>query len=247
MQSFDPSQLQILGRIHGPAEARSAVREAVATGIDVNVDLMFGLPRQTIDDALADLRSAIALEPAHLSWYQLTIEPKTEFARRPPQLPALDLRADIGERGAAVLHDAGFDRYEVSAYARAGKRCAHNLNYWRFGDYLGIGAGAHGKVTKDGRIMRTEKPKQPRLYLDRGEATIRAVPRGNVIGEFVMNALRLKEGVSHDAFTAATGMPFDAIAETVVKLVDWGLLRNDRLAATEHGYRHLDSVVAEFI
>ena len=166
VQSFDDGQLRSLGRIHDGGDAERAARAIGAAGFrEFNIDLMFGLTGQSVESALADLERAVALEPAHVSWYQLTIEPRTEFARRPPELPDPDTLADIAEAGQALLADRGYARYEVSAYARPGSRSRHNLNYWTFGDYLGIGAGAHGKLTRADGIVRTAKARQPRLYL----------------------------------------------------------------------------------
>ena len=163
-QSFSAAMLARLGRIHGPHETERAVAEARAGGFDnINLDLMYGLPEQSPDDALADLERAVALEPDHLSWYQLTIEPKTAFARHPPPTPNEDAIAAMETTGRALLEKAGYRRYEISAYARPGAECRHNLVYWTFGDYLGIGAGAAGKRRRGGETVRTGKPRQPRL------------------------------------------------------------------------------------
>ena len=196
-QSFDADRLRMLGRIHGPAEIGVAVAELAEAGIaNFNLDLMYALPEQTRDAALADLEAAIALRPAHLSHYQLTLEPGTAFFHRPPPLPddelSWQMQLDCQERLAA----AGFAHYEVSAYAQPGRQCRHNLNYWRFGDYLGIGAGAHGKVTVDGKVVRTEKPRSPRAYLEAGgrAGSRHEVETGELPFEFMLNALRLTEG-----------------------------------------------------
>jgi len=167
VQSFNPQHLQTLGRIHDREQAIQAVHQARAAGFDnINLDLMHGLPAQNGDDAMADLQQALALEPEHLSWYQLTIEPNTEFYKRPPQLPEDDTLAAIQERGFELLADAGFEHYEVSAFCRPGRASKHNGNYWEFGDYIGIGAGAHGKLTqRDGTIARTHKTRLPKDYL----------------------------------------------------------------------------------
>ena len=180
-QSFDAGMLRALGRIHGPGEIEAAVAELVAAGLDnFNLDLMYALPGQTRDGALADLEAAIALGPAHLSHYQLTLEPGTVFHRRPPVLPDDDLAFEMQLDCQARLAEAGYAQYEISAYARPGRQCRHNLNYWRFGDYLGIGAGAHGKATVDGAVIRTEKPRSPRAYLEGGgrHAAIRRTGAG---------------------------------------------------------------------
>ena len=249
-QSFDAAQLKGLGRIHSAAETRRAAAAVRSAGFDsFNIDLMYGLPRQTVDQALADLEQAIRLEPPHISWYQLTIEPKTEFAQRPPiGLPDDDRAVEIEEAGIDLLARHGYHRYEVSAFARDGHQCGHNLNYWRFGDYIGIGAGAHGKLTRpDGAIIRTSKAHQPRLYMRGATARANPVRPEDLPGEFMMNALRLTDGVELSSFEARTGLPATTIADPVTQLNDWGLMRADRLALTAHGYRHLDAVVARFL
>jgi len=248
-QSFDSDRLKVLGRIHGPDEIRDAARQAVASGMaNLNIDVMYALPHQDVDQALDDLEQAIGLEPTHISWYQLTIEPKTEFARRPPPLPDTELAADMEDAGVELLARHGYHRYEVSAYARDGRRCAHNLNYWRFGDYIGIGAGAHGKLSStDGAVVRTAKPNQPRLYQDGLDAAASRVAPADLPGEFMLNALRLTDGVETDLFEQRTGLAFDAVADRVAELVDWKLMRPDRLGLTPNGYRQLNGVVARFI
>lgn len=248
-QSFDDGQLKRLGRVHRANDTRRVAAAVAAAGFDsFNIDLMYGLPRQTAAAALADLEQAIALAPPHLSWYQLTIEPKTQFARRPPAgLPSSDETAAMEEAGLDLLARHGYQRYEVSAFARDGHQCAHNLNYWRFGDYAGIGAGAHGKHTAAGRVLRTAKPRQPRLFLAgcRGETT--PVPRRELAAEFLMNALRLTDGVDAALFPARTGLAPTAIADAWEELVEWGMARRDRLALTPCGYQQLDSVMARFL
>ncbi len=248
-QSFHPAQLKRLGRIHGADDIRRVAGQVAAAGFaSFNIDLMYALPGQTVKHALADLEQAIRLAPPHLSWYQLTIEPKTEFARRPPsRLPNCDQAAAIEDAGLELLARHGYRRYEVSAFARDGHRCAHNLNYWRFGDYMGIGAGAHGKLTAGTRVLRTAKPRQPRRYLAGERDTTTQVPSGDVGTEFMMNALRLTEGVATKLFAARTGLDFGVVEDTVAELVDWDLMRSDRLALTERGYRQLDGVVARFL
>ncbi|MCE2459488.1 MAG: radical SAM family heme chaperone HemW [Pseudomonadales bacterium] len=249
-QSFDAARLKVLGRIHGTDDIGNAAREAKSAAIpSLNVDLMYALPRQTVEEALDDLERAIRLEPDHISWYQLTIEPKTEFARRPPSgLPDTDRAAEIEEAGIALLASHGYERYEVSAFARDGHACAHNVNYWRFGDYAGIGAGAHGKVSgAKGDVIRTAKASQPRLYLDDGDGQANTVPQGELPGEFMMNALRLVDGVEHELFEARTGFGLDVIADKVAEVVDWGLMRTDRLALTGKGFQQLNGVVGRFL
>lgn len=249
-QSFDATQLEGLGRIHSAAETRRAAAAVRSAGFDsFNIDLMYGLPRQTVDQALDDLEQAIHLAPPHISWYQLTIEPKTAFAQRPPiGLPDNDQAVEIEDAGIDLLARHGYRRYEVSAFARDGHQCGHNLNYWRFGDYIGIGAGGHGKLTRpDGAIIRTSKAHQPRLYLRGTAGTAQAIERDDLPGEFMMNVLRLTDGVELASFEARTGLPATTITEPVAELRDWGLMRADRLALTAHGYRHLDAVVARFL
>ncbi len=248
-QSFDPLQLQRLGRIHGVEDVTRAVRAAQQGGFDnLNIDLMYGLPGQDPDGALDDLQRAIELAPNHLSWYQLTIEPKTEFARRPPVLPDEDALAAIEEAGRERLARHGFERYEVSAYARDNARCRHNLNYWTFGDYVGIGAGAHGKVTTGKRVIRTHKPRQPRLYLRDPAHTIeQTIDPGVLAGEFMLNALRLVDGVARETFQQRTGLPWSSVAATWAVTTDRGLTERDRIAATPLGLQHLDTLVQYFL
>ena len=249
-QTFDPTQLARLGRIHSASDTRDAAKAVKAADFaSFNIDLMYGLPEQTVDQALDDLTQAIRLAPPHISWYQLTLEPKTEFAQRPPAgLPDDDRAVEIEDAGLALLARHGYRRYEVSAFARRGHQCAHNLNYWRFGDYIGVGAGAHGKLTtSDGQVLRTAKASQPRLYLGDASGTDNPVAPGELAGEFMMNALRLVEGVEQSLFTARTDQPISTVSKTTAELADWGLMHSDRLALTAHGYRHLDAVVARFL
>lgn len=249
-QSFDATQLQRLGRIHSAEETRLAAAAVESAGFDsFNIDLMYGLPGQTVAQAIKDLEFAIRLEPPHISWYQLTIEPKTAFARRPPAgLPDNDEATEIEEAGVDFLARHGYGRYEVSAFARDGHQCAHNLNYWRFGDYIGIGAGGHGKLTTPGgAIIRTAKAHQPRLYMRCAPTTANPVDPDDLPGEFMMNALRLADGVDRASFQTRTGLCDATIAGTVAELIDWGLMRANRLALTAYGYRHLDAVVARFL
>lgn len=249
-QSFDAAQLERLGRIHSAEETCGAAAAVESAGFgSFNIDLMYGLPGQTVAQALEDLAFAVRLEPPHISWYQLTIEPKTAFAQRPPAgLPDDDEATEIEEAGVDLLARHGYRRYEVSAFARDGHQCAHNLNYWRFGDYIGIGAGGHGKLTTaDGAIVRTAKAHQPRLYMRGAPTTANPVDPDDLPGEFMMNALRLADGVDRASFEARTGLSDAMIARTVAELIDWGLMRADRLALTAYGYRHLDAVVARFL
>ena len=249
-QTFDSDRLNLLGRIHGSDDIGNAAREAKAAGVDsLNLDLMYALPDQTVAAALDDLVQAIRLEPDHISWYQLTIEPKTEFARRPPVgLPTVDRSCEIEEAGIELLERHGYRRYEVSAFATDGHVCAHNVNYWRFGDYMGIGAGAHGKFTNgDGEVVRTAKASQPRLYLDGVDGQAKRVQPDELPAEFMMNALRLVEGVEQGLFEVRTGLGFDVVADRVAELADWGLMHAGRLALTPSGFRQLNSVVLRFL
>ena len=209
VQSFDAQKLERLGRIHGPEEAKRAAH--LATGLNLrsfNLDLMHGLPDQTLEEALDDLRQAIALNPPHLSWYQLTIEPNTMYASRPPTLPDDDALWDIFEQGDQLLTAAGYQQYETSAYAKPGYQCQHNLNYWRFGDYLGIGCGAHGKLTQpDGQILRTVKTKHPRGYMQgRYMDKQHPVETEDLPFEFFMNRFRLLEAAPREEFGLYTGL-----------------------------------------
>ena len=247
-QSFDDAMLRRLGRIHGAADNERAAEAIRGAGFPAfNIDLMFGLPQQSMAQALDDLECAIALGATHVSWYQLTIEPKTAFARRPPKLPDHDARADMAEAGQALLARHGFRRYEVSAFGRDGEQARHNVNYWTFGDYRGIGAGAHGKVTERGRIVRTAKASQPARYLADQSSTDAVIAPSSLPAEFMMNALRLVEGVEEEAFAARSRLPFAAVRDEVGQLRQEGLMREGRLALTPLGYRHLDTVVARFL
>ena len=253
-QSFDAGQLATLGRIHSPDETRAATERVHKAGFEsFNIDLMYGLSKQTSADAVADLEQAIALDPPHISWYQLTIEPRTEFAGRPPPgLPDSDAAADIEAAGIDLLERHGYRRYEVSAWARPGHEARHNVNYWRFGDYLGIGAGAHGKHTSfaaDGRtaVLRTAKPSQPRRYLANHSANTALVASEQLAFEFMLNALRLTGGVEWDLFAARTGLSRVHLEPTVSELVEWDLMHSDRIALTAKGRTQLDAVVSRFL
>jgi len=251
-QSFQADKLERLGRIHDPDDIHRAVAVARSVGFErLNLDLMHGLPGQSVDDALADLSAALALAPGHVSWYQLTIEPKTVFARQPPILPADPVLAEIEAQGFAAFEEAGYARYEVSAFASESQQCRHNVNYWRFGDYLGIGAGAHGKRSNPRRnsIQRTVKPSQPSVYLNSDAHQLCSTleieaPQSPV--EFMMNALRLTHGVEESVFEQRTGLPLEHIAEVLKTLRADALMHPARLALTPRGFRFLDSVVALF-
>ena len=258
VQSFDDGCLARLGRIHSAGEAERAVKSAQDAGIDrLNLDLMYALPAQTLAMAEADIQHAIALQPGHISHYQLTLEPNTLFAAKPPQdIPDADSGWDMQERCQALLAQAGFAQYEVSAYARPGQQCAHNLNYWTFGDYLGIGAGAHGKITlgAEQRIMRRWKIKHPEAYL-RHAGTLSAIGGDETLEadrlpfDFMLNALRLLDGVPMHLFKARTGLSRDHIAAQLARGVANGWLEADpgHLRATEFGQRFLNDVIALFL
>ncbi len=252
VQSLDDAKLAALGRIHTADQALAAYELARAAGFhDINLDLMFGLPQQPLSAALDDLDRAIELDPEHISWYQLTLEPNTLFYRRPPPaLPDHDRLADMMQAGQARLAAAGYRRYEISAYARPGHRARHNYNYWTFGDYLGIGAGAHGKrsLPRAG-IRRTVKQRHPAAYLtDPMLHTERWVAAGELPLEFFLNTLRLIEGVPLESFARRTGVPLVEIAGPLYRARRRGLLHDDptRLRATELGLRFLDDLLALF-
>lgn len=252
VQSFNPEHLQVLGRIHDREAAESAIKAARAAGFDnFNIDLMHGLPGQTPEQALADLQTALAYEPAHLSWYQLTIEPNTEFFSRPPDLPDDDRLWEIVQRGSDYLRQHGFDDYEVSAWSQPRRESRHNLNYWTFGDYLALGAGAHGKVSlADGDILRYWKTRQPEAYLNRiGSRTsgTEAIALDERPLEFMMNALRLKQGVEERLYRERTGLPLSSVAVKLEELRKKGLLAQQRIQATEQGQRYLNSLLEQFL
>jgi oxygen-independent coproporphyrinogen-3 oxidase len=253
IQSFNDERLQALGRIHDSDQAISALEMALGIGFSsLNVDLMHGLPGQSTEEAIADLQNATAFRPPHLSWYQLTIEPNTAFHKRPPRLPAEHVLADIQSRGDVLLGSQGYGNYEVSAWALPGYRCHHNMNYWSFGDYLGIGAGAHGKITDPGlgEVQRRAKRRQPAAYLaaDNPLAERRILDAEDLVGEFMLNALRLVSGFDEALFSARTGLPLAVIETPLTELAGRGLLGLDEegIRATALGMRYLDSVVAEF-
>ncbi|RNE89079.1 radical SAM family heme chaperone HemW [Marichromatium sp. AB31] len=259
VQSLEAERLVALGRIHSPEEARAAVTMARAAGFDnLNLDLMFGLPGQTPSLARDDLEAALALAPEHLSYYQLSLEPGSAFHDDPPPLPDPDLVADIAAAGQERLAAAGLARYEVSAYARAGRRCRHNLNYWRFGDYLGIGAGAHAKLSRwrDGRVERVWREARladPEAYLGAApEALIaerRVLDADDLIVEFALNALRLVEGFAPADFVRATGLPVTRLAAPLERARALGLIEPDpaRVVPSARGRDFLDDLVGLFV
>jgi putative oxygen-independent coproporphyrinogen III oxidase len=258
IQSFDPRHLGTLGRIHDEREARRAIEHARAHFDNFNLDLMYGLPGQTVEEALSDVEQALAFDPPHLSCYHLTIEPNTWFHRFPPKLPDDDTTAAMQDAIEARLAAAGYDHYETSAYAKtvtAGSaRCAHNLNYWTFGDYLGIGAGAHGKLSFAGRILRQARTKHPERYMAGVEGTgavevERDVGVEEIPVEFMMNALRLNAGFAVTLFEERAGLPLTAILRELDDAERRGLIERDhaRIAPTTRGRRFLNDLLEIFL
>jgi len=250
VQSFQDHHLKALGRIHSAKEAIHACEQAVKVGFDnFNIDLMYGLEGQSIDECLKDLNRAINLRPQHISFYQLTIEPNTLFAKFPPPLPADDDIWQMGEQGVKLLEQHGFERYEVSAFSKTPSH--HNLNYWQFGDYIGIGAGAHGKITKtDGQslsVIRTRKPKSPKDYINDPAGVIEKVD--NLAFEFMLNALRLKQGFDFNLFEYRTGQSLSVIKDQLSQAKDLGLLivRDKKIRASEKGYNFLNDLIERFL
>lgn len=268
IQSFNDQQLTLLGRVHGRSEALRAVDVARKAGFDnLNLDLMHGLPEQTIDAAKADLQQAIDLSPEHLSWYQLTIEQNTAFYSAPPLLPEEEILVDIQDAGLALLQNAGYEQYEISAYARNKKQAQHNINYWQFGDYLGIGAGAHGKITfpESNQILRLWKTRLPKHYMElinSGRISTQLNGHQNTFGagsellssksrplEFMMNALRLNAGVPTNLFCERTGLSFNDIETIWEDLDKKGLVEivDGNLRPSYLGRRYLNQVLQAFI
>ncbi len=254
VQSFQGDKLKALGRIHDGDEAIRAADMARAAGFDnFNLDLMHGLPGQSLDDALHDLHTAIAQRPTHLSWYQLTLEPNTVFWSKPPQLPEDDILWDIQEAGHALLAEHGYEQYETSAYAQPGRQARHNLNYWTFGDFLGLGAGAHGKLSSpDGTIRRTWNTRLPKDYLDPAkafQAGNRVLEPDELPFEFLMNVLRLTRGVPVDLFCERTGLSLKTLNESRQEAERRGLLSPEpgRLVATPQGQLFLNDLLQLFL
>ena len=256
-QSFDDEALRRLGRIHSGDDIHRTVGEVRAAGFDnFNLDLMHGLPGQTVALAEADVRAAIGLEPAHVSWYQLTLEPNTVFHARPPEdLPGEELAAEIQDAGGALLRAAGFEQYEVSAWARNGRRCRHNVNYWQFGDYLAVGAGAHGKLSGTHGVSRYRKPANPLQYMVSMEqqsdcGQLEPVSDDELLFEFMLGALRLADGFPETLFPERTGLPATVLADGATRAVGKGLIGRDAAAnwqPTELGWRFLNDLQAEFL
>lgn len=250
VQSFDDGMLRVLGRIHSADEARRAIGMAMAVFGNVNIDLMYGLPGQSLAMARADVEEGLRFGSPHLSAYQLTIEPNTAFYSHPPALPGHDQVADMQGMVEQSLAAAGFENYEISAFARPGMRCRHNLNYWEFGDYIGIGAGAHGKLSYAGRIVRHERVKQPREYLAAGaSAQEREVAARELPFEFMLNASRLVEGFPADLFPVRTGLPGTALEAGLKAAEQKGLVARDlqRIRPTPRGRRFLNDLVGLFL
>ncbi|MDA8256169.1 MAG: radical SAM family heme chaperone HemW [Betaproteobacteria bacterium] len=254
VQSFDDARLAALGRIHDSAEARRAIEMAQRNFERINLDLMYALPRQTLAQAEQDIATAVAAGVGHISAYHLTLEPNTPFHHAPPPLPDDDLAADMQEMVEARLAAAGFEHYETSAFAKPEQRCQHNLNYWSFGDYLGIGAGAHGKLSNHQTIWREARHRNPRAYLQgaaRGDfiSTRQAVASADLPGEFMMNALRLNDGFPLRLFTERTGLPLSVIEESALAARRAGLLEtaDGRMRPTAQGRRFLNRLLGHFL
>ncbi|RYF69612.1 MAG: oxygen-independent coproporphyrinogen III oxidase-like protein [Comamonadaceae bacterium] len=254
VQSFNDAHLQALGRVHDRAQAIAAVEEAAQAFDTFNLDLMYALPGQDIAGLDADLDQALALAPPHLSVYHLTIEPNTFFAKHPPALPEDDIAYAMLDRITERTAARGLQRYEVSAYAQAGHRCTHNLNYWQFGDYLGLGAGAHGKLTFAHRVLRQVRFREPRLYMERAKAgnavaQVEEVPRADLPFEYMLNALRLREGFVLAQFSERTGLPLTAIQRPLHKAEQLGLIERDmhRAWPTVRGLDFLNDLQSLFL
>lgn len=258
IQSFQDQQLKALGRIHSGAEAQKAIETAKAAGFNnFNLDLMFGLPKQSIEQGLSDLRTALSFSATHLSWYELTLEPNTAFWHHPPILPKEEAILDLQAAGQAILSDQGYAQYEVSAYARENKICQHNLNYWEFGDYLAIGAGSHGKITlfsenKIPQIKRFTHFRHPKKYMDHTQGLIESIQDISpdmLAFEFMLNALRLKNGVAREYFEKRTGLPFSALEKPIATALEnqWIVEPSERLCTTPQGYAFLNDVISLFL
>lgn len=255
IQSFSNQQLQKIGRVHDSLEALSAVEMAREAGFDrINLDLMFGLPEQTTEQALDDLQQAVALQTDHISWYQLTMEPNTPFGHSPPPLPGEEQLWEVQRLGRQLLESGGLHQYEISAYARSGEECRHNLNYWRFGDYLGIGAGAHAKLTMvaDGSILRSARRRNPRHYMvstgsEEALSSRQQITPSELPLEFMMNALRLTEGFSMQQFSERTGLSPAAISPQIAEAAEMGLLlEGEKIVPTRRGHNFLNELLLLF-
>ena len=254
VQSFNDAHLKALGRVHDRAQAIAAVEEAAASFETFNLDIMYALPGQTLEGLEKDMRQALALSPPHISIYHLTIEPNTYFAKFPPVIPEEDLAYAMLDRITEMTAQAGMQRYEVSAYAKPGHRCFHNLNYWQFGDYLGIGAGAHSKLSFAHRIVRQVRWREPRLYMDKalaGEAVTQEgeVSRADLPFEYMLNALRLRDGFKLQDFAEKTGLPVSALQTGLDEAERKGLIERDltSLRPTERGFDFLNDLQSLFL
>ena len=257
VQSFDDGLLKAIGRIHGRSEIEQAIESIARAGLEnYNLDLMYALPGQSVESALEDIRLALAAEPTHLSHYQLTLEPNTAFHASPPVLPNEDAAWEMQQACASHVSDAGMENYEISAWCRPGRACRHNLNYWEYGDFLGIGAGAHGKLTlpAEGAVRRLIRQRHPRTWMEgavRGDSIVenRVVDSGERVFEFFLNQLRLRGGVRKSMFTPRTGLSWKSVEDRVEELVARGLLeeRDERLVPTETGWRFVNEIQAVFL
>lgn len=259
VQSFASDKLIKLGRIHDSNQAKTAAQLATTCGVSsFNLDLMHGLPNQSLDDALDDLKTAILLDPTHISWYQLTIEPNTIFHSKPPKLPVDDVLWQIQDQGVKLLNEAGYQQYEISAYAKADYQCQHNMNYWQYGDYLGIGCGAHGKITDSDsqKILRTVKVKHPKGYLDPNRDFIDQlieVDESERGFEFMMNNLRLHQAFSVSHFQSSTGLPIEAVLPQLLQAQRKGLMlhedreENEFWQVSVKGQRYLNDLLELFL
>ena len=256
-QSFNEDSLKLLGRIHGVAEIFTSYEEAKLARFDsINIDLMYGLPDQTQQMAIEDIRTAIRLNPEHISYYQLTLEPNTVFyKKRPKNIPPHDLLYSMQNESLEILQAANYFRYEISAFSKAGLECRHNINYWTFGNYIAVGAGAHGKYVLNEKIMRYQKPSLPRAYMngtfeDSGEFISRTLEESDILLEYMMNNLRLISGFSKKHFESSTGLSFDLVEEKLISLSQLGLMKEaqkELWRPTALGFRFLDDIQAKFL
>ena len=255
VQSFDDGQLKTLGRVHDSSAAENAIQAAKTEGFkNFNLDFMYGLPNQSAEMAVQDCLRAISYSPTHLSFYQLTIEPNTYFYQFPPQLPDHDQQIEIQTALQNTLHQHDYRQYEVSAYAQPGRECKHNLNYWQFGDYLGIGAGAHSKLTGDGSVVRSWKQKHPETYMAHIENNTpykmeNPVPQKELLFEFMMNALRLKDGIKLTALQQRTGLPGNLAITALQRAINqkWVEITDETIRCTEPGYLFIDEILQDLL
>ena len=255
IQSFQDEQLKALGRIHNGAEAKRAVQIALDHFKSVNIDLMYGLPNQNLETARSDIQTALSFNTPHLSLYNLTLEPNTYFANFPPKLPNDEVIDAMFDQNLDLLTNAGYQRYEVSAYAKKDQECKHNLNYWRFGDYIGIGAGAHGKISYPNKITRQVRERHPQAYMQametKGNALIesREIEAKDLPFEFMLNTLRLSDGVDTNTFSERTGLALSAISKGLSEGYKKGLLDENpsKLKATDQGFRYLNNLQEIFL